>query len=232
MMIPLNYPNRSKEMFGQRCSNSYPNQWCCTRVIIRGGSDYRDPVSIPRCVVYVLWSVVSPIVFSEGKHDLQKGIWYIGSGVHIPEANRCKWNGISFKSELCTIWVPRVRGPATEFLRMHAPWFGEHFWRIVPSPLVESRFGFSILLPPRRTERIPSCNRDRSWSDHVQAEKTRALVPKSLLFFWKTICQQPIKGALYTIWYGVNRLGDSGVKVVWIYSAILQLLLSRRVSYC
>ena len=36
----------------------------------------------------------------------------------------------------------------------------------------------------------------------------------------------------FWIWCGVNRLGDSGVKVVWIYSAILQLLLSRRVSYC
>ena len=35
------------------------------------------------------------------------------------------------------------------------------------------------------------------------------------------------KEALYIIWCGVNRLGDSGVKVVWIDSAILQLLLSR-----
>ena len=42
----------------------------------------------------------------------------------------------------------------------------------------------------------------------------------------------PLKGALYRIWCGVNILGDSGVKVVWIVSAILQLLLSRRVSYC
>ena len=42
---------------------------------------------------------------------------------------------------------------------------------------------------------------------------------------------QCIKGALYRIWCGVNRLGDSGVKVVWIDSAILQLLLSRRVSH-
>ena len=41
-----------------------------------------------------------------------------------------------------------------------------------------------------------------------------------------------LKGALYRIWCGVNRLGDSGVKVVWIDSVILQLLLSRRVSYC
>ena len=41
-----------------------------------------------------------------------------------------------------------------------------------------------------------------------------------------------VKGALYTIWCGVNRLGDSGVKVVSIDSAILQLLLSRRVIYC
>ena len=41
-----------------------------------------------------------------------------------------------------------------------------------------------------------------------------------------------LKGALYRIWCGVNRLGDSGVKVVWIDSAIFQLLLSRRVSYC
>ena len=40
-----------------------------------------------------------------------------------------------------------------------------------------------------------------------------------------------IKGALYRIWCGVNRLGDSGVKVVWIDSAILQLLLSRRVIH-
>ena len=42
----------------------------------------------------------------------------------------------------------------------------------------------------------------------------------------------PVKGALYRIWCGVNRLDDSGVKVVLIDSAILQLLLSRRVSYC
>ena len=42
----------------------------------------------------------------------------------------------------------------------------------------------------------------------------------------------PIKGALYRIWCGVNRLGDSGVKVVSIDSAVLLLLLSRRVSYC
>ena len=41
-----------------------------------------------------------------------------------------------------------------------------------------------------------------------------------------------LKGALYRIWFGVNRLDDSGVKVVWIDLAILQLLLSRRVSYC
>ena len=40
------------------------------------------------------------------------------------------------------------------------------------------------------------------------------------------------KGALYIIWCGVNRLGDSVVKVVSIDSAILQLLLTRRVSYC
>ena len=32
-----------------------------------------------------------------------------------------------------------------------------------------------------------------------------------------------IKGALYIIWCGMNRLGDSGVKVVRIDSAILQL---------
>ena len=36
------------------------------------------------------------------------------------------------------------------------------------------------------------------------------------------------KEALYRIWCGVNRLGDSGVND----SAILQLLLTRRVSYC
>ena len=44
------------------------------------------------------------------------------------------------------------------------------------------------------------------------------------------------KGALYRIWCGVNRLGDSSVKVVGIDSAILlafvipasQLLLTRR----
>ena len=44
--------------------------------------------------------------------------------------------------------------------------------------------------------------------------------------------EAPIKGALYRIWCGVHRLSDSGVKVVWIYSAILQLLFTRRVSYC
>ena len=43
---------------------------------------------------------------------------------------------------------------------------------------------------------------------------------------------EALKGALYIIWCGVNRLGDSGVKVVRIDSAIFQLLLSRRVSYC
>ena len=36
----------------------------------------------------------------------------------------------------------------------------------------------------------------------------------------------------HCIEFGVNRLGDSGVKVVLIDAAILQLLLSRRVSYC
>ena len=40
------------------------------------------------------------------------------------------------------------------------------------------------------------------------------------------------KEALYIIWCGVHRLGDSGVKVVLIDSAILQHLLPRRVSYC
>ena len=46
------------------------------------------------------------------------------------------------------------------------------------------------------------------------------------------IFRSGVKGALYIIWCGVNRLGDSGVKVVSIDSAILQLLLSRRVIYC
>ena len=39
------------------------------------------------------------------------------------------------------------------------------------------------------------------------------------------------KGALYRIWCCVNRLGDSGVKVVLIDTAIFQLLLSRRRSH-
>ena len=39
-----------------------------------------------------------------------------------------------------------------------------------------------------------------------------------------------VKGALYRIWYGLNRLGDSGAKVVCIDSAIFQLLLPRRVA--
>ena len=41
-----------------------------------------------------------------------------------------------------------------------------------------------------------------------------------------------VKGALYGIWCGLNKLGDSGVNVVSIDSAIIQLLLSRRVRYC
>ena len=39
-----------------------------------------------------------------------------------------------------------------------------------------------------------------------------------------------LKGALYRIWCGVNRLSDNGVKVVLIDLAIFQLLLSRRVA--
>ena len=36
--------------------------------------------------------------------------------------------------------------------------------------------------------------------------------------------EETIKGALYRIWCGLNRLGDSGAKVVCIDSAIFQLL--------
>ena len=41
-----------------------------------------------------------------------------------------------------------------------------------------------------------------------------------------------LKEALYRIWCDANRLGDGGLGVVYIHSAIIQLLLTRRVSYC
>ena len=63
---------------------------------------------------------------------------------------------------------------------------------------------------------------------HATCVSLSRIRPASLLS-WHIIV---VKGAMYRIWCGVNRLGDCGVKVVWIDSAIIQLLLSRLVIYC
>ena len=65
-------------------------------------------------------------------------------------------------------------------------------------------------------------------------------VGKNMNYMWKydvprKLCRGThvaIKVALYRIWCGVNRLGDCGVEVVGIDSAILQPLLSWLVIYC
>ena len=49
----------------------------------------------------------------------------------------------------------------------------------------------------------------RTWYDHVLRRDERD-VAKEI----KTMEMGRIKGALYRIWCGVNRLGDNGVKVV------------------
>ena len=91
----------------------------------------------------------------------------------------------------------------------------------------------------------PDNSAEKTYNAHLQPTAVDATLNE---WWWKTCTRKwpdgkmpklwplpkivVIKGALYIIWCGVNRLGDSGVKVVWIDSAILQLLLSRRVSYC
>ena len=57
-------------------------------------------------------------------------------------------------------------------------------------------------------------------------------VDKEAIICLSRVYSYYFKGAPYRIWCGVNRLGDCGVKVVGIDSAILQLLLSRLVIYC
>ena len=85
------------------------------------------------------------------------------------------------------------------------------------------------------------------WLDHIPTQRSNGLqtivniykppptrLTTTLLpsFGNQCIYAGYFKGALCRYWCVVNRLGDSGVKVVRIDSAILQLLLSRRVSYC
>ena len=57
----------------------------------------------------------------------------------------------------------------------------------------------------------------------TRRSKTR-MYTVGIVFEFYTV---PLKGAQYRVWCGVNRLGDSGVKVVLIDSAVLLLLLSR-----
>ena len=49
------------------------------------------------------------------------------------------------------------------------------------------------------------------WSNHCTLIVSKC---KQRLFFLLLLNSFGVKGALYRIWCGVNRLGDSGVKVV------------------
>ena len=53
-----------------------------------------------------------------------------------------------------------------------------------------------------------------NWYLHLQAVSEKATIVGRLLC---QVCQNLLKGALYRIRCGVNRLGDSGVKVVFCY---------------
>ena len=91
------------------------------------------------------------------------------------------------------------------------------YFHVLPAPCKFVPGPSSLPLPPTLLHRIPLAN-----------------VPVCLLTCHNHLSFQPtifIKVALYRIWCGANRLGDSGVNRLG-QSAMLQLLLSRRVSYC